>query len=412
LDKIKLTAILMIVAILGISSDILGSDVSSIQLVGDFNGITCHPEDIENNMTNAGGSEWVKLQFIDEPGAPPDTIDFKFTMNGDYFPEHWGWSHEHGWGIAALGYSPPMIAAALPDSGYYYFHFNSSTYAYSLERPAGKIYGDLSSDTGEEPVPGAAIVLRDSAGDVVGRFDSFTGHEYIFDHLPPATYSLYAEAPGYTDTTVTDIGLPQSDSVRIDICLRNTTATFIASAGCERMDNSAVIYWSATSDTPLKGFDIYRGTEPELTGMIRRNPRPVSGTGGDYRFRDSGLDRTADYYYYIVESNNPDGIKYGPVMSEGIGYDPNRLGPNYPNPFNPSTTIPFTVGTASSVRISFYDASGRMVSTADLGYRPAGEYTYTWNPSIAAEDDLPSGVYYCKLAIGKNSYTTKMILLR
>ena len=100
------------------------------------------------------------------------------------------------------------------------------------------------------------------------------------------------------------------------------------------------------------------------------------------------------------------------MISSGGVSPPSRLGANYPNPFNPSTTIPFTVGSGSNVSIAFYDASGRMVSSSDLGYRQAGDYTYTWNPSVAAEDKLPSGVYYCRLSIGKNRYTRKLVLLR
>ncbi|MBD3179112.1 MAG: T9SS type A sorting domain-containing protein [Candidatus Latescibacteria bacterium] len=412
MDKIKLTAILIITAIIGITSPGYGANPGSVQLVGDFNGITCYPEDTENDMTNLGGDEWVKLQFIDEPGAPPDTIDFKFTMNGDYFPEHWGWSHLHGWGTAALGYSPPMIAAALPDSGYYYFHFNSSTYAYSLERPQSRIYGDLTSDVNVGPITDGAVTLYDSLGQVLGKHTPFTDYGYSFDNLPPATYSLYAEAPYYTDTLITGIELPQSDSIQIDIELRKATATMITSTGCERSDGQVVLNWSASTDPGFAGFDIYRGPGPEYSNMVKRNYYPITGSNGEYHFIDRGIESSEDYYYYIVESNDPGGLRYGPVISSGGASHPGRLGANYPNPFNPSTTIPFTVGSGSNVSIAFYDASGRMVSSADLGYRHAGDYTYTWNPSAAAEDNLPSGVYYCRLSIGKNRFTRKLVLLR
>ncbi|MFO7915131.1 MAG: T9SS type A sorting domain-containing protein [Candidatus Krumholzibacteriales bacterium] len=412
MDKIKLIAVLFLISMTGFAAGSYGADPASIQLVGNFNGITCHPEDPENNMTYLGESEWIKLQFIDEPGAPPDTIDFKFTMNGDFFPEHWGWSHEYGWGIAALGYSPPMIVTALPDSGYYYFHFNSSTYAYSLERPESRVFGDLTSDVQQEQIANAEVALMDSLGRVLGTCRNFSGTRFDFNNLPPATYSLYAGAPGYRDTTATGIELPLSDSVRVDICLSKTTATMITWADCRRMDNSAVLRWSATIDPGVTGFDIYRGTGPDLLNMNKRNSYPVTSNGSEYSFRDSGLDPSYDYYYYILETDNPGGAGYGPLKLEGIAFDPNRLGQNYPNPFNPSTNIPFTLGTENFVRIAFYDASGRIVSKTDLGYRQAGEYTFTWNASISNGGHLPSGVYYCKLSVGKKTYTRKMVLLR
>lgn len=412
MDKIKVIAILFFISIMGIAAGSYGAEPGSVQLVGNFNGVTCHPEDPENNMTYLGEDEWVKLQFIDEPGAPPDTIDFKFTMNGDYFPQHWGWSHEYGWGIAAFGYSPPMIVAALPDSGYYYFHFNTSTYTYSLEKPESKVYGELTSDIQNDPIPEAEISLMDSAGHVLGTCCNLSGTRFDFTGLPPATYSLYAGAPGYSDTTVTAIELPLSDSVRVDLCLRKTTATMITSADCRRVDNTAMLNWSAAVDPGVTGFDIYRGRVPELPDMDKRNIYPVTSDGSDYSFRDSGLESSHDYYYYILEADNPRGASYGPLKLEGIAFDPNRLGQNYPNPFNPSTNIPFTLGKEGFVRIAFYDASGRMISKSDLGYKQAGEYTFTWNPSISKGGHLPSGVYYCKLSIGKKTYTRKMVLLR
>jgi hypothetical protein len=52
-----------------------------------------------------------------------------------------------------------------------------------------------------------------------------------------------------------------------------------------------------------------------------------------------------------------------------------RALPNYPNPFNPETWIPFELKEASDVRIRLYDMGGKVVCRFDLGYRPEGYYT-------------------------------------
>jgi hypothetical protein len=89
------------------------------------------------------------------------------------------------------------------------------------------------------------------------------------------------------------------------------------------------------------------------------------------------------------------------------------LGPNYPNPFNPSTRITYTVPEDGFVRLIVYDALGREIERLVDGRMPAGTHTAEWHPSAA------SGVYFCRIEMntagaGSRSFTSvrKMILLR
>ena len=94
----------------------------------------------------------------------------------------------------------------------------------------------------------------------------------------------------------------------------------------------------------------------------------------------------------------------GPLLAPGLPGVPSSIGQNYPNPFNPATTIPFTVGSAESgsrVTMVFYDVSGRTIARHDLGHRSAGDHTFVWNPALSSGRSIPSGVYYCRLQIGK-----------
>ncbi|MBN1164150.1 MAG: T9SS type A sorting domain-containing protein, partial [Candidatus Krumholzibacteriota bacterium] len=84
-------------------------------------------------------------------------------------------------------------------------------------------------------------------------------------------------------------------------------------------------------------------------------------------------------------------------------------------PFNPATTIPYRVGQSLSgarVTIAFFDVSGKLIDRHELGIKPSGDHTFNWNPALSAGRNLPSGVYYCKLQIGKEAFTRKMIMLR
>jgi hypothetical protein len=80
---------------------------------------------------------------------------------------------------------------------------------------------------------------------------------------------------------------------------------------------------------------------------------------------------------------------------------------NFPNPFNPSTTIRYTVGSSGHVLLQVYDALGRTVATLVDSRQEPGEYAAEWRPENAA-----SGVYYCRLSAGPQSTTMRMVLIR
>ena len=89
------------------------------------------------------------------------------------------------------------------------------------------------------------------------------------------------------------------------------------------------------------------------------------------------------------------------------------LGPNYPNPFNPETTIPITIATASAVKLQIYNALGQTVKTLHDGALEAGKYWFTWNGRDEADREVATGVYLYHLRTNTNvSLTQKMILLR
>ena len=80
---------------------------------------------------------------------------------------------------------------------------------------------------------------------------------------------------------------------------------------------------------------------------------------------------------------------------------------NSPNPFNPATTITFTIPEAGTVTAEIFNTVGQKVETPVSGFFEAGRHSVTWN---AAE--YPAGVYFCKVSSVKFSDTVKMTLLR
>lgn len=80
---------------------------------------------------------------------------------------------------------------------------------------------------------------------------------------------------------------------------------------------------------------------------------------------------------------------------------------NYPNPFNPRTTITYSIEKAGQVSLIIYNVMGRQVAELVNGRRQAGEYSITWNAAT-----MPTGVYVAVLSAGTNSVTKKILLLK
>jgi serine protease len=80
---------------------------------------------------------------------------------------------------------------------------------------------------------------------------------------------------------------------------------------------------------------------------------------------------------------------------------------NYPNPFNPTTTIAFTVPVETYVRLDVYNILGQRVATLADGHHQAGSYTYEWDGSNVA-----SGIYLYRLVTDQFSQTKQMVLLK
>ena len=113
------------------------------------------------------------------------------------------------------------------------------------------------------------------------------------------------------------------------------------------------------------------------------------------------------------------------AMTDGTGYFalplvalPGRalparfaLGPNYPNPFNPSTIIPYQLAASAEVRLEVFNLLGQHIATLVEGERPAGFHTATWHAVDGAGRAVGAGVYIYRMTVGVERQTGRMVLL-
>jgi len=86
------------------------------------------------------------------------------------------------------------------------------------------------------------------------------------------------------------------------------------------------------------------------------------------------------------------------VMMAGTGLAGETvLHPAYPNPFNPTTVIPYDLGADAHVELSIFDGKGKQVRTLVDDRRRAGRHEVLWNGADARGRTVAGGVYFCRL---------------
>ena len=89
-----------------------------------------------------------------------------------------------------------------------------------------------------------------------------------------------------------------------------------------------------------------------------------------------------------------------------------RLEQNFPNPFNPTTTIAYAIGETTDVSLRIYNTSGKLVRTLVDSRVDAGDHTITWDGRNSTGDAAASGIYFVRLSTGDEVMARKITLVR
>ena len=94
-----------------------------------------------------------------------------------------------------------------------------------------------------------------------------------------------------------------------------------------------------------------------------------------------------------------------------------RLLPNYPNPFNPETWIPYQLAEAADVSMKIYDVSGRLIRTISVGFKPVGYYLTReraayWDGRNEIGESVSSGVYFLRFVAGDFTATQRVVIVK
>ncbi|MYE88033.1 T9SS type A sorting domain-containing protein [Candidatus Poribacteria bacterium] len=119
----------------------------------------------------------------------------------------------------------------------------------------------------------------------------------------------------------------------------------------------------------------------------------------------------------LTDSTVQRGIRFLEQLAAALTPKDTALFPNYPNPFNPETWIPYSLAKDAEVLITIYDTKGTVVRRFDLGHQGAGYYTDRtraayWDGRNANGEPVASGVYLYQLWTGDFTATRRMVILK
>jgi type IX secretion system substrate protein/proprotein convertase P-domain-containing protein len=230
----------------------------------------------------------------------------------------------------------------------------------------------------------------------------FTEMPYVVDDSPDQ--QVYPNNSNPYSNSLEDLGWTQ-----IDVAETNTLVTVRVELTWNSVDYPSEGSLHLTSPS---GVDVtlYQSTDTGAT--------PLDITV--YEFMDENMAGTWDLYmidsygdggHIVTDCTIYFGATAGTDADDGLTI-PTVLNGNYPNPFNPTTTISYSLNSDSDVTLEIYNIKGQLVRTLVNNSVNAGPQEVLWNGHDDNRNIVTSGVYFYKLNAGEYTSTKKMILLK
>jgi hypothetical protein len=185
---------------------------------------------------------------------------------------------------------------------------------------------------------------------------------------------------------------------------------FVQAFTANPIDDRVHLEWRVWADEEVAGYRVYRSHngEDQFVPLNAQQLLPATTT----TFTDTAV-RSGTIYHYRLAAVLPDGTEtLSRTIEARVPQTTFVLEQNFPNPFNPITTIRFAGPRGVPVRVVVYDVDGGAVASLFNGISPGGETELQWNGRDASGRPVGSGVYFYRLRTGDRTITRKMLLLK
>ncbi len=148
-------------------------------------------------------------------------------------------------------------------------------------------------------------------------------------------------------------------------------------------------------------------------------PTAADGNGPSLELKNPDYDNSLAENWDASTGDGTPGAKNSDFVSgiensqnQGMIIDRYQIFPNFPNPFNPSTTFRIAVPRASKVEVDIYDITGKLVNTLFSGELARGIHSYQWQGKNNQGKPVPSGIYFAVLRSENATHSIKMMLIK
>jgi hypothetical protein len=260
---------------------------------------------------------------------------------------------------------------------------------------------------GDHIRPGAALrLVRAGEADIVPRSAYWRDSQTL-----DGDFNMYSKKGGLWDVVVENTD-GQTAVLVGGLTVVQIVATQLVSAVIDvSVEGSVEVLFELIGREDGESISLSRGELSE--GPWDRLDIPAEEVGEYvYRFVDDTVE-PGKTYYYRLEVRSARGetreLYRGRAVIPAAPFD---LEPNVPNPFNPLTTIAFSIAERSIVSLQVFDVSGRLVRTLATEPLPAGRHERTWDGRDNRGVLVGSGVYICRLHAGQKQKTGKLLVLK
>lgn len=178
-------------------------------------------------------------------------------------------------------------------------------------------------------------------------------------------------------------------------------------------NNTVALNWNTATETNNYGFDIERQDNEEDWHVISFvKGFGTSTTPQSYTFVDNSV-RNSSYIYRLKQIDDDATFCHSRAIEISVNLLPDKyhLEQNFPNPFNPSTTILYSIEQLGFVQLTIYDEMGRLVCTLIHKNQSAGEHSIVWDGKDGIGNRVSSGAYFYSLKVGENTLISKRMMM-
>jgi hypothetical protein len=316
---------------------------------------------------------------------------------------------------AEVGYGDELYDIDV-SNGYAYFSAGDYIHILDVSDPTSP------STAGEISIPNGSVYTADIEGDILyvssenGGFSTISAYNLSPDPTSPTFISELSSLRGNDCEQIkvkdgiayvaTNAGLMVCD-FRILSAPVLMDWVLLPGAGYDLALHNDIIYLCGGSQVEAWVIDNHDPLHPYLIGSIA----PMGGNSGN----PSGIATYGD----IILSANCNGLSYSHrECSESVGLPGDEIPGsmqtlrNYPNPFNPQTTIFYSMLSDGPVEISIFDLSGRRIRTLVEEITSAGNHSVIWNGCDDQGQLQSSGLYFTRISTDAGTISAKMVMMK